>query len=467
MAGNVREYGKWHVLMAVLAGVVMGPIDASIVYIAMPSIADYFSVDPATVGWVSMAYLLVMSSFLLSFGRLGDIFGFKRLNLAGLLVFVVASALCGMASSLGALVLFRALQAVGAGLTMSMAPAITTAVFPAHERGKAMGITGMAVAVGLALGPSLGGLLVDIADWRLVFYVNIPVGIIAYFWCLKVLPEPGSENRQRFDWQGALLAFFGLFALLLFASRGGTSEWSWPYLFLGLLAIIFLVWFIVLERRVAEPMLDLKLFQNRVFSAGNGTSLLNFMTQYIIVFLTPFFLQQLLGYSAGRAGATMTAFPLTVLVVAPVSGALSDKIGQRGPAILGSLLCTVAAVLLATLNQQAGPLDVAWRLALFGLGTGLFQSPITSAVMGSAPRSRLGIASGVLSTTRNVGMVFGIALGGAVLAFRQAFYASHADAFLYGLRSAYMTAAVISLLGTAICMLVQPAPRRDEYKVTQ
>ncbi|OAT85904.1 MFS transporter permease [Desulfotomaculum copahuensis] len=460
--GTVEEQqyaGRWRVLTAVLLGSIMGPIDASIVYIALPAIAKVFGVDPSMIGWVSMAYLLVLGSFLLSFGRLGDMFGFKRMFLAGLLVFVVTSALCGLSPGLGALIFLRALQATGAGMTMAMSPAIITAAFPPRERGRALGMNGMAVALGLALGPSLGGMLVDTLSWRAIFYVNVPIGIVAYLWCRRILPDVRSEKRQSFDWPGSLLAFCGLGTLLLFASRGGDAGWSRPIFLLGMAAVVLLVLFILLEKRAPEPMLDLKLFRSRVFSAGNGAALLNFMTQYVIVFLTPFFLQQVMGYSAGRAGAAMTAFPLTVLVIAPLSGALSDKTGQRGLAFLGSLICTIAALAMAGLNQSAGPLDIAWRLSLFGLGTGLFQSPNNSAVMGAVPRFRLGVAGGVLATTRNVGMVLGIALGGAVLAARRTAHlsAGPSGAFLSGLHDAYLAAALVSLLGTLVCLLAGTA----------
>lgn len=446
---------KWKILIVVLAGIIMGPLDASIVYIALPSIARYFGVDPATVGWVSMAYLLVMSSFLLAFGRLGDMFGFKRLNITGLLIFTGASALCGLAPSLGALIFFRGLQAVGAGLTMAMAPAIITAAFPPRERGKALGLNGMVVAVGLALGPSLGGLLVQAMDWRLIFFVNVPIGIAACIWGFRVLPETRrvSETRPGFDLQGSLLAFSGLFALLLFISRGQSLGWNWPILLLGLLALVLLLLFVLHEKRTPQPLLDLTLFLSPVFSAGNGAALLNFMTQYVIVFITPFFLQEHLGYTAGQAGVTMTAFPLTVLIVAPLAGAISDKIGQRGLAFAGSLLCTAAAVALATLGPAASPLDLVWRLCLFGIGTGLFQSPNTSAIMGAAPVSRLGIASGVLATVRNIGMVLGIALAGVVLTTGQITAASQPGALFHGLRSAFLAAALVSLGGTALCLL--------------
>lgn len=451
--------GKWVILAAVLFGSIMGPIDASVVYIALPAISEYFSVEPAMVGWVSMAYLLVLGCFVLPFGRLGDMFGFKRLFLGGLLVFVVTSALCGLAPSLPALILLRALQAAGAGMTMAMAPAIITAAFPPQERGRALGMNGMVVALGLAIGPSLGGFLVEAFSWQAIFFANIPIGTAAFFWCRGVLPGVRRQARSSFDWPGALLAFFGLGALLLFASRGQAAGWSWYTLLLGGGGLVLLWGFFIVESRTPEPMLDLTLFRHRVFSAGNAASLLHFMTQYIIIFVTPFYLQQVLTYPAGRAGIAMTAFPLTVLVVAPLSGALSDRVGQRGLAFLGCFFCTAGAWALAGLDQQAAPLDIAWRLGLFGLGTGVFQSPINSAIMGAVPKFRLGIAGGVLATTRNIGMVLGIALGGAVLAVREAAYlaAGRGEAFLGGLQDAYVVAAAFSLAATIVILWARPS----------
>lgn len=436
----------------------MGPIDASIVYISLPAIASVFEVDPTAAGWVSMSYLLVLSCFLLSLGRLGDMFGFKRIFLIGLLLFIITSALCGLAWSFGSLVFFRALQAFGAGMTMAMGPAIITATFPSEERGRALGMFGMVIALGLAIGPSLGGTLVDLAGWRSIFYVNIPIGIVSFFWSWKVLAESKPAGRQRFDWQGSVLAFLGLASLLFFASRGQAVGWSYPILILGGFAILFGIWFVQVEKKMIEPMLDLSLFKNRVFSAGNSAALLHFMTQYVIVFLAPFFMQYLLGYSAGQSGIIMTAFPLVVLVTAPLAGILSDKIGQRGLAFGGSFLCTIAAVTLAMLDQESNPAEISWRLGLFGLGTGLFQPPNNSAVMGSVPKYRLGIAGGVMSTIRNVGMVFGIAIGGAVLAVRHAFYLSQSQVnpFLLSLRDAFFAAALLSAISALFCLIAVP-----------
>jgi len=438
---------KWSILAAVLAGTVMGPIDASVVYIALPAMTRFFGVNPATAGWVSMAYLLVMASFLLSFGRLGDMNGFKKLFLSGLLEFVAASALCGFAPTLGVLIFLRALQAVGAGMALSLGPAIITAVFDPEERGRALGLYAMVIALGLAAGPSLGGFLVSTVGWRAIFLVNVPIGLFAFFWGRHVLPPLPGQGRRFFDWQGALLAFAGLGSLLLAVERAG-SPGGWPAATgLGFAAVIGLTWFVRVERTCPEPMLDLALFRSRVFSAANTAALLNFMTQYVIVFVTPFLLQQGLDLTAARAGEIMTAFPLSVLVVAPLAGALSDRVGQKRPAAAGSLLCTAAAVWLALAG--AGARNTAFGLALFGSGTGMFQSPNNSAVMGSVPRTRLGIAGSVLATTRNVGMVLGIVTGGLLCPASGPVSPGSAPGNWAG---AYAAAAVLSALATLACL---------------
>lgn len=435
----------------------MGPIDASVVYVAFPSLSEVFKVSADTVGWVSMSYLLVLSSFMLSFGRLGDMFGFRRIFLTGIVAFTIASVLCGIAWSIGALIAFRAVQAIGAGMTSALAPAIITAIFPPQERGKALGMIGMVVALGLATGPSLGGLLLDLWGWQTIFFINIPIGIIAFLVCYKVLPEKEELIEQRFDWTGAWLALFSLAALLFFISRGQNYQWSGAIIIIGALALIAGVLFIIQEQTTPDPMLELSLFRSHAFTAGNIAALFHFMTQYIIIFITPFYLQQQLGLAPSKLGITMTAFPLTVLLAAPLSGILSDKIGNRLLSSAGAVLCTVGSLSLSFLGPDALPSDVAWRLSLFGLGTGMFQSPNNSAIMGAVPKNRLGIAGGVLATTRNVGMVLGIAIGSAVLVARQAFHLlteTPLPAWL-AMQEAYITATFLSVLCFVGCLFAK------------
>jgi len=442
---------RWLILIAVMLGSIIAPIDGSIMNIAMPTLVKVFHAPMETVSWVSMAYLLVVSSTLLMFGRLGDIAGYKSIYQAGLLIFTAASALCGFSHTIAVLIAGRVLQAIGGGMLLSMTPAILTAVFPPTERGRALGMNAMSVAIGLAIGPSLGGFLVSTLGWEYIFFINVPIGIAALIWAQIAIPKRSSRRDERFDAIGAVLAFCLLFSLLLYINRG--SEWGWTSP-IGLLMLIItacsLIAFIMTDSHRPEPMLDLSLFRIRLFTAGTVSTLLNFSAQYIMTFLTPFYLTQK-GMSASAAGALMTAFPACMLIMAPLSGALSDRMGACGLSTLGAAISALGLFLMSTLTLSSPVWQIALNLAVFGVGNGLFQSPNNSSVMGSVPRERLGVASSFLATMRNVGMVMGIAIGGAVFTSLRYHFAGLAgfdenSAFMYALRIAYLTGMGIDIL---------------------
>jgi EmrB/QacA subfamily drug resistance transporter len=443
--------GRSRVLAAVMAGAVLGPIDASIVNVVLPTLAKTFSASLAAVQWVPMAYLLASGSLVLAFGRLGDLRGHRKVFLSGLLGFVAASALCAIAPTIEALVAFRALQGVAAAAMMSVPLAILTATFPPARRGRAIGLFAASISVGLAIGPSLGGFLASTFGWRSAFLVNLPLGLVAWAIARRVLPEV-PVRPGRLDLPGAATALLALSALLLFvnlAQREGVTPRT-ASLLAAALALGAL--FLRLERRAAEPLLALSLFSSRPVSLGAAAAVLNFMAQYVVVFLTPFLLARLLGAGPGRVGLVLTAFPLAVLCVAPSAGALSDRVGSVLPAASGALVSAAACGLLAAMPSPAGPGDVAWRLALFGVGTGLFQSPNNSSVMGSAPKAHLGVVGSLLGTARTLGMVLGVAAAGAVLyafvpaaALRGgALDPATAEAFAAGIRRAYAAGAAFA-----------------------
>lgn len=449
--GVERFRNKWFVLAAVMLGSVMGPIDASIVNVVLPTIAEFFKADMPTVQWVPMIYLLTISSLLLLYGRLGDIFGYKKVYLSGLGSFVIGSILCGLSSTVSMLILFRAIQGLAAGMMMSVPYAIITAAFPPAERGKALGINAISIAAGLAIGPSLGGFIASLMGWRFVFYINVPIGVAGLIWANRIIPEEKGEPG-KLDIGGAIAAFISLFSFLLLVNRFQNLGLGFVSFSLLSLAIIFSFIFLWVEKKTPQPMLNLSLLSNRTFFFANLSAMLNFMSQYVMVFLTPFYLQRVLHYSASSLGLVMTSFPLIVLCVAPFSGILSDRVGTRSLACIGAVLCALALFLMSQLGNSASSIDVAWRLALFGFGTGIFQPSNNSAVMGSAPRPHLGVASGILATMRNVGMVLGVAAGGAVLygfvpsELLQKPYleASEAQIFLSGLRYAYLAGATLT-----------------------
>ena len=443
-----RTPGRSAILSAVMAGAILGPIDASIVNVVLPTLATSFSTSLAVVQWVPMAYLLASGSLVLIFGRLGDLRGHRRVFLAGLLAFVGASALCAAAPTIHALIAFRALQGIAAAALMSVPLAILTATFPPAERGRAIGLFAASISVGLAVGPSLGGALAATFGWRAAFLVNLPLGLLAWAFARSVLPEV-PRRPGRLDLPGAAAALGALVSFLLFVNRAQQAGLSVRTLPILLFALGCGALFLRLERRAAEPMVALSIFGNRRVALGGLAAVLNFMAQYVVVFVTPFLLSRLLGEGPGRVGLVLTAFPLAVLCVAPFAGALSDRIGSALPAAAGAGISAVACGLLATMPAGIAAGSVAWRLALFGLGTGLFQSPNNSAVMGSAPRAHLGVVGSLLGTARTFGMVLGVAAAGAVLyAFVPAsalrgggLGPEHVAAFAAGARRAYAVGA--------------------------
>jgi len=405
----------WYVLATVFVGTFMGPLDSSIVNIAIPSLTKYFSVGITTVEWVVMAYLLTTSSLLLSTGRLGDMVGHKRIYIIGFLTFTAASALCGISGSVQQLVFFRVVQAVGATCMFSSSPAILTDAFPT-ERGKALGLISISVAIGLTVGPTLGGFIVHNFGWRWIFFVNIPIGIIVSIMAAFILKESKLPTVKRFDFAGATMAFLALFSVLLALSMG--DKWGWrssSTIGLLLAAVVFAAAFLYFENKVEEPMLDLSLFRIRLFTTANISALINYASLFIATFLTPFYLRDVFGESIQTTGLALTVIPLFIGLVAPISGTLSDKIGSRMLSSLGLTINALALLGLSRTSVSTGILPVALFLGLFGFGAGLFQSPNSSAIMGAVPRHRLGIAAGMQATMRSVGMVLGVAMAGAIV----------------------------------------------------
>jgi EmrB/QacA subfamily drug resistance transporter len=446
---------RWLILATVMTGTIMAPIDTSIINIAMPTLSKVFNAPLEVISWISMAYLLITSSTLLTFGRLGDILGYRRLYLSGLLLFTIASIICGLSSHINILIAGRVLQAVGAAMLMSMSPAILTAIFPPEERGKALGINAMAVAVGLAIGPGLGGLLLATTGWTFIFFINIPIGVIAYLWGYRMIPDSEKVQNEKFDIPGAVVAFCLLFSLLLFINHGG--QWGWTSFkaiaAFGIIIICFTL-FIYIEKRHPTPMLDLSLFKIKLFTAGNISTLLNFCAQFIMVFLTPFYLTQR-GFFSSTAGIILTTYPVVMLIISPISGALSDRFGSRELSTLGAMISAIGIFLMSFLTLESSILQIVFNLFIFGIGNALFQSPNNSSVMGSVPRARLGITSSFLATMRNVGMVLGIAIGGAVFTnFRRYFLTLPNTSgtplenisFMYAIRIAYLTGMMIDIL---------------------
>ena len=407
---------KWLVLIAIGASTFMSALDTSVVNAVLPIINRSFASDIATVEWVVTIYLLIVSGLLLSFGRLGDMRGHKSIFMIGFAIFIISSALCGLAPSIGSLIAFRGLQALGAAMLAANSPAILTKNFPSSQRGQALGLQATMTYLGLTVAPSLGGFLTDLISWRAVFYINIPVGLIAFFLSWRFIPQDRTiRTGERFDLPGAAIFLAALIALLIGLNQGHTLGWlSIPILSLLTFSTLFLISFVLVESRSSNPILDLGLFKNKVFSASSTSAVLNYIAVFSILLLLPFYLIQGRDLSPSQAGLILTIQPIVMAIVAPISGMISDRVGTQIPSVFGMVVLTLGLLLLARLGPLSAIYEIGIALAVVGFGTGTFISPNNSAIMGSAPPKRQGIAAGVLATARSTGMVLGVGLAGAI-----------------------------------------------------
>jgi EmrB/QacA subfamily drug resistance transporter len=459
-------------------GSFMSPLDSSIVSVSLPSITSGLNMDYTMAIWVPTAYLAALTVLLLSIGRLSDMRGRKPFFISGFAIFTSASFLCSISSSGLQLIAFRAIQGAGAAFMASTSPAIVTDLFPGKERGKALGINTMSVYVGLAVGPSLGGFLTSAVGWRSIFYINIPIGLFVIAMSLWRLREPPTVSQKRFDLTGALSFSLGIVPLLLALTLGGIYGWNAP-LTVSLMVSggAFLVMFVLFERKKGDgAMLDVSLFShNRLFSAANISALLNYTSFFGVSFFISFFLQRALGYSPLQAGVILFVMPVSMAVLSPISGWLSDRIGSRILASFGMAVICVGLLLISTLSLTSSSADVALRLFIIGFGMGLFSSPNTSAVMGSVEKSQLGIASGTLATMRFLGQSLSLALMSAIFATFISGSALSAlfvgvnpstlgvatEEFVEAMRRAFVIAAIISA-GGVVTSLVRGKPNNGE-----
>lgn len=454
------------IVLAVGCGTFMSALDSSVVNLAMPLIKNQFSVSLSMVEWIVTAYLLVVSSLLLTYGRLSDLYGQKKFYLTGFIIFVIGSALCGFSSGIGMLITFRVVQALGAGMLFSTGPAIITNAVPPENRGRALSAVAVAVALGLSSGPVIGGLLATYIGWPSIFFINVPIGLAGIVMVFRFVPDIAKKTEKvRFDVLGSVLVFAGLFLLLLPLSISG--DYTSPALFYPLLiaGLLIIAAFIVYELKHKNPMLNVRLFQNRVFAASNAAALLIYVAQFVLIFLFQFYLQNLRGFAASFAGILYLPMPLASMCVAPLAGILSDKVDSRFISSSGALAMACGLFLLSFLKASTPIVTIIIAMAVTGLGFGLFNTPNNSAIMGNVPPANRGTASGTLATMRNIGMALGVAISGALFSlFNNSATAAYtaagqtgnqltANAFVYALRLTYLAAAAIAVLATVASLI--------------
>ncbi len=458
---------KWFILSTVLVGATMSALDVSIVNVAMPTMEKSFSVRMAVIEWVAMAYMLTLTVFLPLFGRLADMFGRTRLYNTGFIVFTIGSALCGFAPSAGFIIFSRVLQAVGAGLLQANSVAIITQAFPSNELGRAIGLQGSIQAIAMSIGPFVGGIIIAAIGWRFIFYVNVPIGIIGTIMALYILPGAGSKDhkKEKIDFLGISLFAIGLAFLVLGLNEGHELGWTSPIIIFYLaIGVILLPLFVYNELKVKYPMIDLKLFNARDFCTGNTTGLLSYYVLFAVLFLMPFYMEGVLHYNAALTGTLLTPIPLSMAIIAPFAGAISDKIGSRIMTTMGMSVCAVATLFLSFLGTSVNIYMLVAEFVILGVGMGIFTPPNNSAIMLSAPTERLGVAGGILNMMRALGLIFGVDISGLILTlfkdqyvsargYKNISYApSHiaGAAFIRGLMVVMITLLILNIIATAI-----------------
>lgn len=408
---------KWLAVVTVAIGVFLSTIDGSIVNVALPVMAREFGAPFYAIQWVVLAYLSTLVTLMMVAGRLADLRGKKPLYLLGFIVFTLGSVACGMAPNIGWLVAMRVVQATGAAFVMALGPAILLDVFPPSERGQALGIIGLMVSIGLISGPTLGGLILGTFRWQTIFFVNLPFGVVGSILLQLVIPKSPKPSAQPFDLLGALLLFVTLLSFLLAVTLGPRTAFRAPYLpGLLVLALVAGFGFVKTELSRAQPLVELRIFRDVGLRLNVITGAMTFFASAGLVFLVPFFLQDLQGRSPSEAGVLLVVSPLVMGLVAPLAGRLSDRIGTRPLTLAGLGFVTVGYLLLGTLELDTSGLGFVARVVFLGLGMGVFQSPNNSAIMGAVARDKVGVASALLSLTRTLGQTTGIAVGGALFA---------------------------------------------------
>lgn len=410
---------RWQLLALTSVGAFMGPLDGSIVSVALPAMGPDLDLTYAAGLWVQAAYLLTTAVLLIPLGRLADLYGRVRFYLLGITVFTVGSLLAALGTNGAWLIGSRVVQGAGGALMVATAAAIVTAVFPPKERGRALGINVMAVYIGLSVGPPLGGMLVDTLGWRWIFLINLPIGVVVLLWGWFMLPRSErEEDAPRVDFAGA--ALLGTFLVALLVPLTFSSQWGWSSaLTLGLLVLsaASLAGFVALEHRTESPILDLDLLvRNRLFAAANLAALLNYMALYGISVLTAIFLEIVQGRSAAVTGWLMLSQPLLMAILSPLSGRLSDRIGSRVLTTGGMAVIAGGMMLLAAMPSTVPVWRVATYLGVVGLGMAAFSAPNASAIMGSVRRDQLSVASAMMGTMRTAGQALSVALLGGIAA---------------------------------------------------
>jgi len=405
---------KWIIFVVTAIGNFIAMLDSTTVNLGLYHMSVDLNVTIGEIQWVMIAYMLVLTVFLPFFGKLGDIFNKNKLYSTGFAIFAIGAFLNTIAPSFKLLITFRCIEAIGASIMLSNAQAIIATIFKGVKRGKALGLNGCLVAIGGMTGPALGGILINNFNWHAIFYPSVITGIIGSYLAYKVIPRKISTNKIKnfkFDYKGFLYFSVCLFALLLAISEG--HEWGWNsirIIILGVITLIFGGLFYFRDHKISYPLINFALFKIKPFTYGNLAVMTSYMAMYTNSILLPFFLQEIQGRNPLITGLLILPYSVTLSVTAPIAGRLSGKYGSKQLTILGPIVFSSALLLFILFGKNVVMWKIIFASGLMGIGNGLFQSPSNNAIMTSVNKSELGIASGILALSRNMGNILGVAV---------------------------------------------------------
>ncbi|WP_446898440.1 MFS transporter [Clostridium sp. LBM24168] len=455
---------RWKILAVVLISPFMGTIDGSIVNIALPVMAKHLEVGINSIQWVVTSYLIVISAFILIFGKLSDKFGKVIIFNCGFLIFGLGSFLCAISQNIDFLVFSRVVQALGAAMFMSVNQAIIAASFPKGERGRALGLLGSTVAIGSMVGPPVGGIMVQVFNWQSIFFINIPIAVFAFIAGRIILPKEKIEEKAlNFDLRGALLFIIFIISIFWAFLSGEELGWSNKKIIISfILGILCGIGFYFTEKHSEDPMVDLSMFNDKFFDISILCAFISFLCMFCVNIIQPFYLQSAMKISPAVSGIIMLALPVSMAVFAPISGYAADMIGPKVLTAIGLLIMSAGLCAMAFLNLKSTYFNMAVCIAAIGIGNGMFQSPNNAIVMSLAPRNKLGIVGSMNALVRNIGMVSGITFSVALLYNRMSsrigykvtgFIQGRPEVFLYGMKVVYLSAAFICVLGMILTVV--------------
>ena len=464
--------------MIVATGVFMSTLDSSMVNIALPTIMKDFHSSLKNTEWVVMIYLLTITTTLLFWGHLSDRVGRSKIYTSGMLTFGLGSLACAYAPSLFILIFARFAQALGASMMMSTGPAIIKETFPKEQLGRGLGLIGVAVSLGLMSGPSLGGVLLEFYSWHALFLITVPLGLIFAVLAFKNLPGPVRHFSSPLDWLGTITWATALILFSIAITHATAVDWSTTKLIIILIISgLALACFIKIEATVPDPLLHLELFKKRYFSMAIISATLSFTVLFAVIMLTPFYLDRILQLPPSQIGLVMLAIPSSILVIGPIAGWLSDYVEARLLTTLGLAIATFGVFLLARLQADSTPFDIASRLVMLGFGQAMFLSPNSASILAKVGTNQAGAASALLATARNLGMLLGIAQAALLFSLyfgnltngldMKDFTFVHTDAFMIALRNAFYGAGITGIIGVLASLLRGNSIRHKQNETEQ